>query len=190
MTLIDFIRIIRKHIVLLVLMPLILAALVVFMTRHPDFRFASETKLFTGIASGSSVELDKSLNFYATGTAFDNLINVIKSRKTQQEVAIRLLAQHLMLEKPDPKYISSKSFADLRRITPASVRNLVDESVHSSQAVTTHGLSERDSSMSVFFDSSEATWKYKLPASINPAAFERTVNALTNLMNSSDTNFV
>ncbi len=190
MTLIDFIRLLRKHIVLLVLIPLLLAALVVFMTRNPDFRFGSETKLFTGIASGSSVELDKSLNFYATGTAFDNLINVIKSRKTQQEVAIRLLAQHLMLEKPDPKYISPKSFADLRRITPASVRKLVDKSMQSSPAVESPVNSVVDSSMAVFFDTSEVTWKYELPSSIDPAAFERTVNALTNLMNSSDTNFV
>jgi polysaccharide biosynthesis transport protein len=190
MTLIDFIRLLRKHVVLLVMMPLLLAALVVFMTRHPDFKFASETKLYTGIASGSSVELDKSLNFYATGTAFDNLINVIKSRKTQQEVAIRLLAQHLMLEKADPKYLSAKSFADLRRITPASVRKLVDESMRSSASTAHTDLSARDSSISVFHDSSDISWKYQLPASIDPAAFERTVEALTDLMNSSDTNFV
>jgi hypothetical protein len=36
--------------------------------------------------------MDKTFNYQATNTAFDNLINIIESRETQEEVAIRLLA--------------------------------------------------------------------------------------------------
>jgi hypothetical protein len=50
--------------------------------------------------------MDKSFNYQATNTAFDNLINIIESRETQEEVAIRLLAMHLMLHEANPKYIS------------------------------------------------------------------------------------
>ncbi|HNW52976.1 MAG TPA: hypothetical protein PKN21_01845, partial [Bacteroidales bacterium] len=77
MKIIDLIRLLRKHIVLLVLAPALLAALVIMLTRNPNWRYSSSTTLYTGIASGSSVEMDKSFNFFANNTSFDNLINVI-----------------------------------------------------------------------------------------------------------------
>ncbi|MEI6050867.1 MAG: LysM peptidoglycan-binding domain-containing protein [Bacteroidota bacterium] len=129
MTVIDLLRLLRRHMVLLLFTPILLAVLVIFLTRTPDFTFSSETILYTGIASGSSVEMDKSFSFFANNTAFDNLINVITSRQTQQEVAMRLLAQHLMLPDYDPRYISKKSFENLREITPAYVKSLVVKSV-------------------------------------------------------------
>ena len=118
MNIIDAIRLIRKHLVLLLFTPVILALLVVYLTKNPTFVYSSETTLYTGIASGSSIEMDKSFSFFANNTAFDNLINIIKSRETEQEVAIRLLAQHLMLSEYDSRYISKSSFNDLRKITP------------------------------------------------------------------------
>ena len=102
MKVIDVLRLLRKHLVLLLLTPIVLVVLVTFLTRKPSFTYSSETILYTGIASGTSVEMDKTLSFFATNTAFDNLINVIKSRETQQEVAIRLLAEHLMMQKWEP----------------------------------------------------------------------------------------
>ncbi|MCX6266426.1 MAG: LysM peptidoglycan-binding domain-containing protein, partial [Bacteroidetes bacterium] len=114
---------------ILLLTPLLLAGLVFYFTKTPTYTYSSETTLFTGIASGSSVEMDKSLSFFATNTAFDNLINVIKSRETQQEVAIRLLAQHLMLPAYDTRYISKRSYEQLMRTTPDYVKSLVVKSV-------------------------------------------------------------
>ena len=128
MTIIELLRLLRKHFVLLLLLPIILAGLVMFMTKNPSFTYSSDTTLYTGIASGSSVEMDKSFSYYANNTAFDNLINVISSRETQQEVAISLLAQHLMLAEPDPLYISKKSFEYVRKITPPYILSLVAKS--------------------------------------------------------------
>jgi len=125
MKLLDLLRLIRKHLVLLILTPLLLAGLVAYMTRKPTYSYSSETTLYTGIASGGGVEMDKSLSFFATNTAFDNLINVIKSRQTQEEVGIRLLAQHLLLNNPDPKYLSRPSFNRLKQIVPHEIIKLV-----------------------------------------------------------------
>ncbi|NEW81803.1 MAG: LysM peptidoglycan-binding domain-containing protein [Mariniphaga sp.] len=125
MNIIDLIRLLRRHIVLLLITPILLAGLVIYFTRTPSFTYSSETTLYTGIASGSSVEMGKSLNYFATNTDFDNLINVIHSRETQQEVAIRLLAQHLMLKEYDSRYISQKSFQYVKRITPNYVNSLI-----------------------------------------------------------------
>ena len=125
MNIIDLLRLIRKHIVLLLVTPVVLAVLVAYLTRKPTYTYSSETTLYTGIASGGGVEMDKSLSFFATNTAFDNLINVIKSRQTQEEVGIRLLAQHLVLDKYDQKYLSKASFIRLKQITPAYIYKLV-----------------------------------------------------------------
>ena len=197
MKVIDFIRLIRKHLVLLIITPVILAALVTYLTRNPNFKYASETTLYTGIASGSSVEMDKSLSFFATNTAFDNLINVIKSRETQQEVAIRLLSQHLLMDKPEAAYISSKSLSDLKSITPEYVHKLVvrsDRPVPEPKDLLQNTEMVNDSSSESDSFSFESLAKVglsgSLPSSINESDYEQTVENLTRLMASSDTNFV
>ncbi|MBK7173942.1 MAG: LysM peptidoglycan-binding domain-containing protein [Bacteroidales bacterium] len=131
MKVIDLIRLIRKHFMILMITPLALSVAVIYLTRKPSFTFSSETTIYTGIASGGGIEMDKSFSYFANNTAFDNLINIIKSRETQQDVAIRLLAQHLMLDHYDPKYISKKSFIALKKSTPAYIYKLVVKNGHS-----------------------------------------------------------
>jgi len=122
---IDLIRILYRHRLLLILTPVLLAVLVVLLTRNPSYTYTSETTLYTGIASGEGVNMGLNLNYFATNTSFDNLINITKSRDTKQDVALRLLAQHLLLDKADPKFISVKSWNELNSITPNYIRKLV-----------------------------------------------------------------
>lgn len=196
MKVLDFIRLIRKHLVLLIVSPLLLAIMVVLLTHNPDYKFASETTLYTGIATGSSVEMDKSFNYFATNTAFDNLINIIKSRNTQEEVAIRLLSQHLLLKGPDPKYISQKSYAELKRITPKYIYSYV-----AANQLQTNKLAfpdpaknlAKDTSTRVepfSFDNGKELTASEVPENVSQEDYEQTVKNLTDLMASSDTNFV
>ena len=196
MKVIDFIRLVRKHLVLLIVSPLLLAIMVVLLTHNPDYKFASETTLYTGIATGSSVEMDKSFNYFATNTAFDNLINIIKSRNTQQEVAIRLLSQHLLLNGPDPKYISAKSYAELKRITPKYIYSLLATDLSRSKKLSfpdpTNVLAN-DTSTPIepfSFDNGKELNASEVPENISQEDYEQTVKNLTDLMASSDTNFV
>ena len=85
MTIIEFVRLILKHLVLLLVVPLLLGLMVIVLTMNPSYTFSSQTILYTGLATGSSIEMDKKFNYQATNTAFDNLINIIKSRETQEE---------------------------------------------------------------------------------------------------------
>ncbi|KAF0198512.1 MAG: hypothetical protein FD166_1153 [Bacteroidetes bacterium] len=220
MSIIEILRLLRKHMVLLIMTPLLMALLVGYLTRKPVLVYSSETTLYTGIASGSSVEMDKSLSFFATNTAFDNLINVIKSRETQQEVAIRLLAQHLLLEKYDDKYISRSSYSALRKITPQHIELLIirdklqgdgnkaNKSVRntpSSGSATQGSISNTDNVVSgdstgrdtvkadenfSFSSLDTASNNGMQPLSINREAFELTVQNLKAYMALSDTNFV
>ncbi|MDO9255313.1 MAG: hypothetical protein Q7U54_07365 [Bacteroidales bacterium] len=201
MTIIKILQLLRKHLVLLILIPLIMAIFVVYSTRKPVYEYSSATTLYTGIASGSTVEMDKSLSFFATNTAFDNLINVINSRETQQEVAIRLLAQHLLLEKYDSKFISRQSFIDLRRITPDNINKLIvkegnliqnkNNKSTQNEKSKIKGQASPDSSNKTFsFSSLDTTDNQLQPASINKAAYEQTIENLTAFMAGSDSNFV
>ena len=79
MNVIDFIRLLRNHIVLLVIIPVLTAVMVFYMTRKPNLKYSSETMLYTGIATGSSVDMGKTITSLVSNTAFDNLINIIKS---------------------------------------------------------------------------------------------------------------
>jgi len=174
MKIIEFIRLILKHLRLLLIVPIVLALLVLALTNKPNFEFSSQTILYTGLASGSSIEMDKAYNYQATNTAFDNLINIIESRKTQEEVAIRLLAQHLMLPKANPKYISSANFDKFKAKIPHELYAYVESGNHS----------DNDS---ILLNKSEGSL---FAPKINQINFEKTVKNLTVLMNSSNINFV
>jgi polysaccharide biosynthesis transport protein len=200
MKIIDFIRLIRKHIVLLLITPLITAGLVIHLTRNPVFRYASETILYTGIATGSSIDVDKSFSYFANNAAFDNLINVIRARSTHQDVAVRLLSIHLLLDKADPKFISGNSLADLRRITPPHVDRLIVKDNTSAIPEDSGTLPDEEPQAGQAEDAPEIEFSFNdpgreslssiLPASINENDYEQTVKNLTEYMLDSDTNFV
>lgn len=178
MNIIELLRLMRRHLVVLISAPLLLAGLVILLTRKPRFIYASETTLYTGLATGSSIEMEKTFNYFVTNTAFDNLINIINSRETQQQVAIRLLAEHLLLGKPDPKYISASSYAGLKKITPAYITDHIRKLQFSRASPETAPIVKEDLENPLF------------PSTIDPAVFERTVAWLTGIMKSNDSNFV
>lgn len=177
MNIIEFIRLVIKHLRLLIIAPLLLAILVILLTINRSFKYSSQTVLYTGLASGSSIEMEKTFNYFATNTAFDNLINIINSRETQEEVAIRLLTQHLMLPKSNPRYISKKLYDEFKLKIPSNIYNYIEKG------------EINDASK---IDSIEIYYKKNplFPREINPLLYEKTVQNLTNLMKSSNDNFI
>jgi hypothetical protein len=81
--------------------------------------------IYTGIASGTSVELDKqSFSYRMANTTFDNLIKVVKSKGTLSEVGLRLFAQHMSLEEPDPKIIGREKYKALQQLVPEDLKSI------------------------------------------------------------------
>lgn len=166
---IDLIRILYRHRLMLILTPVLLALVVILLSRNPSYTYTSETTLYTGIASGEGVNMGLNTNYFATNTSFDNLINITKSRNTKQDVALRLLAQHLLLDRADPKYISWKSWDELNGITPQYIRRLVVRDYQPSIDTASTSLN---------------------PSDIYKMNFELTVQNLKSCMEANDTNFV
>ncbi|MDP5157665.1 MAG: hypothetical protein NWQ07_03695 [Flaviramulus sp.] len=173
MKIIDFIRLILRHIALLILVPFLLAISVLLLTMNPSFEYSSETMLYTGLATGSSIEMEKTFNYFATNIAFDNLINIINSRETQEEVAVRLLALHLMLPEANPKYISKQLYDELRLKVPHDIYEYIQKGDNNAGANTESVIVNNP-----------------LPAEINRYNYEKTVQNLLTLMRSSSDNYI
>ena len=62
-----------------------------------------------------------------TTVAYDNFLNLIKSRTTLETVSLRLLTQHLLLDSVNSKIISAKKRQELMKIIPEEVTALIEE---------------------------------------------------------------
>ncbi|MFT4738543.1 MAG: succinoglycan biosynthesis transport protein ExoP, partial [Paraglaciecola sp.] len=97
MSLFDFSRLLFRNINLLIATPLLIAAFIFLFTINQEKQYASSALVYTGIASGFNIEsgaADK-VDYHAVNNAFDNLISIIESKQTKEEVSIQLLARHL-----------------------------------------------------------------------------------------------
>jgi|LauGreDrversion4_1035100.scaffolds.fasta_scaffold00285_12 uncharacterized protein involved in exopolysaccharide biosynthesis len=117
MNFVQFLRILSKNLKWLILFPVLVAILVYVLTDRLPKEYQSATTVYTGIASGNGngtgEDAPKS-DYFTINNAFDNLLVTIKARQTMEDVAIKLLAQHLLLETPDPLILNEKNFNELK----------------------------------------------------------------------------
>jgi uncharacterized protein involved in exopolysaccharide biosynthesis len=176
MKLVEFIKLVLKHKVILIVIPVLTGLLALLLTSNPKHSYYSQTMLYTGLASGSTIEMDKSFNYFATNIAFDNLLNIINSRETQEEVAIRLLSQHLLLKEPNSRFISPKAFQEIKNDIPQEIYDYVVKSNTNTDALNSF--------------SNDESYINTIPKSVDSTAYEQTVANLMKLMKSDNTNFV
>lgn len=112
---------------LLMVLPIMLFAIVFLLTKNEAKTYVSDSTVYTGIATGSSiVSLEESkFDLFGTRVAFDNLINIIKSRATAEEVGLRLFVSHMIIDEPSEEIISIESYNKLMEIVPDEVKTLV-----------------------------------------------------------------
>lgn len=130
MNIIQFLKLLKKNIIFLILIPLILGSMVWYLTRNEIRVYKSSTTIYTGIGSGLSLESQSSsrLDFFGSKMEFDNIINIFKARETHKEVALRLFAQGLSLSSWDPRFINRTNYIRLHKATPQYIKDLVVKS--------------------------------------------------------------
>ncbi len=127
MTLIQFFRLFNRNLNLLLLSALSLAVVTYLLTQDLEKSYESNAEMYTGIASGldiSAIDAIK-VDYLTTSTEYDNLLNVIKSRATLEEVGMRLLVQHMMLDSADPAYINKTNYGHFQYKMPDSLKAIL-----------------------------------------------------------------
>lgn len=117
MNFVQFLRVISRNLKWLILFPTLVAVLVYFLTGRLPREYQSFTTVYTGIASGYGITSGEDAprgDYFTINNAFDNLLATVTARQTLEDVSIKLLAQHLLLEMPDPLILGEKSFNELK----------------------------------------------------------------------------
>lgn len=115
MTLMHFIRLLLRNWLIITLFPLMLAAAVFYLSKQEPKEYETTALVYTSMGGSKSIGTESiRLDYYTTNNMFDNMVLMIKSRETVEQVSLKLLAQHLSLREADPKIISKASFDNLK----------------------------------------------------------------------------
>ena len=95
MSLVQFLRLLARHWALMIGLPVVMAAAAFWATRDLPREYAASATLYTGFVSGYSIDSENGsrVDYLSTQTAFDNLIQLVKSRETVEHLALTLLAE-------------------------------------------------------------------------------------------------
>ena len=128
MNLIYFIRLLFKNLLLIFGVAIGMAVAVYVLTRHEQKTYSASTTVYTGIATGYDIEsgINARFDLFSNNAQFDNLINIIKSRETHEQTAIMLMAQHLVLPKPDIRYCLPSTWREVQAAFPSDIRRLAE----------------------------------------------------------------
>ncbi|QJW88160.1 hypothetical protein HNV11_01575 [Spirosoma taeanense] len=127
MNITTLLRLLKRNLIWLLALPLITAVTVYVLTMNMAGQYESKATLYTGLASSYSIRSDEKgkLDFYAIANALDNIVTTLEAPNTLAQVGRRLLAQHLLLQKPDPMVLSAKGFKELQETVGDSLRRLI-----------------------------------------------------------------
>lgn len=201
MTLKDLTRLLRRHWLLLLLIPLATSASIYFFGRNRDKKYTSDTVIYTGIASGYKIDGDNNAagtGWNAASTAFDNLLSLINSRDTRAEVCLRLLSQHLMERKAaglnpaaaqQAAAVPTGALASIERALSPEKMDAADQHMLDSLAVTVAGNSvpETYANLQAAYKADNTNAIYKLLNSKHPYYSESAMwNIAANRIKDSD----
>lgn len=128
MNLVQFTRLIVAHLKLIMLVAFVMAGTVFYLTKDEPKVFSSFSVIYTGIASGHTIEGKRQADYYVTSNAFDNLLSIITSRETKEEVILTLLAEHMVSINSDTSYVSENIRSNLlQTFTLDEIKRIVQD---------------------------------------------------------------
>lgn len=124
-------RVIFKRRYYLIFLPLFATILAFYFTANFGLNYRVSTTIFTGFASGYSIESGSSVVSTSEfiSTAMDNLVNIIKSKNTLEKVSLRLYADNMISgdSTTDNSTIKKQNFIEIFNRTPIEVRKLIEK---------------------------------------------------------------
>jgi|GEM_PF-4296276 len=123
-----FIRLLLKRWMWLFVIPVAAAIYIFMMTNKKPKEYTSSMTLYTGLTSGVSLEQEAANVDYSQALiAYDNLLNVMKSQKTLENVGLRLFCGCMMYGEKDSKWITKTYYDYLLSSVPDDVKKLINK---------------------------------------------------------------
>jgi polysaccharide biosynthesis transport protein len=125
MTFTSLFRLLVRNFKWLFPMGFISAVTVFYSTKDTPKEYESHTTINTGLVSGYNIESQKGgkIDFGYANAEMENILNLARSRETQEELAARLLAQALMQRQPSTTIITETAFNALKKDIPQNIRD-------------------------------------------------------------------
>ena len=121
MTIIQFIRLLKNHIWLLILAPIFTGLCIIIFIDDSSQSFSTSSKVYTGFASGYSIKNSARRDYYAIKTKFDNFFENTKSRSTKEEIILKTMSYYLCLDKIPTKEMSEDNQQIFKNTFPSSL---------------------------------------------------------------------
>ncbi|MCP4438417.1 MAG: hypothetical protein GY810_05685 [Aureispira sp.] len=123
MNLFRFIKLMIQHHRLVIAMPILLAILVYYQTMDEKKIYSSFTTIYTGIASGYDIDMSQGIgDRFMIQSVFENILTIMKSKETKEEVALKLLTQHLLQDSANYDVLSPESISELNNLLSEDIR--------------------------------------------------------------------
>jgi capsular polysaccharide biosynthesis protein len=121
----QFIKLLFQHAIIVLLVPLLMAGTVYYMTEGEEKTYSSSTSIYTGIASGFNVDMRQGAgDRFMVQSIFENILTIMKSIDVKTEVAVKLMSQHLAVGEAGrtDKICTKRSLQELHNLIPEDVR--------------------------------------------------------------------
>lgn len=122
------IKLLVKRWMWIICIPVFSAAFIYYSSNKKPKEYNSTMTIYTGITSGVSVQsLNSAIDYSQALIAYDNLLTIMKSKKTLENVGLRLFCDALRYGKTNDKYISRASYNELISSLPDDLKKLAQK---------------------------------------------------------------
>lgn len=127
MNLIEFLRLIDRNLLKMMLAAIVAGATVFYLTRNAPKEYETHTILNTGLVTGYNIERSGGgrIDYGLTNNEMENILGIIRSHATLQDLSTQILAQCLMLNRPVRDTLWSEGFVNLREEIPNELREKI-----------------------------------------------------------------
>lgn len=121
----QIINLLLRNWFVIILFPLLLAGAVFYFSQDEIREYESGALIYTSLGGSKSGAVGESvrMDYYTSNNMFDNMVILIRSRETIEQVGIRLIAQHMSLRSADSLIINNMNYQFLKRTIPEKLWN-------------------------------------------------------------------
>jgi len=120
-----FIQLVQQYYLIILAVPILMAGLAYYLTMGEQKTYSSRSSIYTGIASGFNVDMRQGVgDRFMIQSVFENVLTIMESSQVKEEVAVKLIAQHLIqdIDSLSIRICKPSSLRALHKLIPEDLR--------------------------------------------------------------------